>query len=150
MNVVVLRTLSAKYSVWGSGFCWARFGHTHGPARTRAYRREQLSGNNSDTQACVRTIQAPAQLDMNSRGDFCDCAVRLLEEMSPGEGCLIIDLATTHYVDTSAVGTLAQLQGKAAERRNVIRLLNANDEIKFALLLARMDELFEMEAPEGE
>ncbi len=109
-----------------------------------------MSGNKSDSQACVRTIQAPAQLDMNSRGGFCDRAVRLLEEMSPGEGCLIIDLATTHYVDTSAVGTLAQLQGKAAERRNVIRLLNANDEIKFALLLARMDELFEMEAPEGE
>lgn len=109
-----------------------------------------MNGNKNETQVCVRTIQAPAQLDMNSRNGFCDRAVKLLEEMSPGGGCLIIDLATTHYVDTSAVGTLALLQGKAAERRNVIRLRNANDEIKFALLLARMDELFEMEASEGE
>ena len=145
-----MRTLSAKYSIWGSGFAGLDSDTPLALVRTRVYRREQLSGNKNDTQACVRTIQAPAQLDMTSRDSFCDSAVRLLEEMSPGEGCLIIDLATTHYVDTSAVGTLAQLQGKAAERRNVIRLLNANDEIKFALLLARMDELFEMEAPEGE
>jgi anti-anti-sigma regulatory factor len=109
-----------------------------------------LSVNENDTQACVRTIQAPAQLDMESREDFRDRAVKVLEEMSPGGGCLIIDLATTHFVDTSAVGTLAQLQGKAAERRNIIRLRNANEEIKFALLLARMDELFEMDDPEGE
>ncbi len=109
-----------------------------------------MSRNESDTQVGVRTIQAPAQLDMDSRDGFCEDAIKLLDEMQPGNGCLIIDLATTHYVDTSAVGTLAQLQGRAAERRCVIRLRSANDEIKFALLLARMDELFEIEASEGD
>ena len=109
-----------------------------------------MSSNKIDTEARVRTLDAPAQLAMQSRDEFCDRAIELLEEMSPGGSCLVIDLATTHYVDTSAVGTLAHLQGKAAERRNVIRLRNANEEIKFALLLARMDELFEMETPEGE
>lgn len=108
-----------------------------------------MSGKNNNAQAGVRTIQAPAQLDMGSRDDFSARATQLLDDMPPGGGCLIIDLATTHYVDTSAVGTLAQLQGKAAERRNIIRLRNANEEIKFALLLARMDELFEMEVQES-
>jgi anti-sigma B factor antagonist len=89
---------------------------------------------------------APETLGLDTRVEIRKTAVRLLEEMPEGLGRLVIDLAPTRHVDSAGLGALMLIQRRAAERRQVVVLRNASEEIRFLLVLTKLDDLFQLES----
>ncbi len=96
-----------------------------------------------DNHLSERVIAAPAQLDLVTRDHFQCAALSLVEEMPEGPGSLTIDLGETHCLDASALGALAVVQARAADRHLVVRLKNASEDVRFSLILARLENRFE-------
>ncbi len=98
------------------------------------------------TQAGTLEIQAPDHLGLESRTAFRQAAVGFLEQLPERTGRLVIDLRGTRTVDSAGLGALMLIQRKAAERRQVVVLRRPNDELRFLLVLTKLDDLFEVEA----
>lgn len=92
-------------------------------------------------------LAAPEHLGLQSRTDFRQQAVALLDRLPEGSGRLVIDLAATRQVDSAGLGALMLIQRKAAERRQAVVLRSANEELRFLLVLTRLDDLFEIDPP---
>ena len=73
-------------------------------------------------------------------------AVGLLDQLPERTGRLVIDLRTTRSVDSAGLGALMLIQRRASERRQVVVLRRPNDELRFLLVLTKLDDLFEVEA----
>jgi anti-anti-sigma factor len=97
-----------------------------------------------------RGLLAPETLGLDTRVEIRKSAVRLLEEMPEGLGRLVIDLARTRHVDSAGLGALMLIQRRAAERRQVVVLRNLSEEIRFLLVLTKLDDLFQLESPVGQ
>jgi anti-anti-sigma factor len=97
-----------------------------------------------------RGLLAPETLGLDTRVEIRKSAVRLLEEMPEGLGRLVIDLARTRHVDSAGLGALMLIQRRAAERRQVVVLRNVSEEIRFLLVLTKLDDLFQLESPVGQ
>ena len=93
-----------------------------------------------------RVMAAPEMLGLDTRVEIRKAAVKLLEEMPEGVGRLVIDLAGTRQVDSAGLGALMLIQRRAAERRQVVVLRNASEEIRFLLVLTKLDDLFQLES----
>ena len=93
-----------------------------------------------------RGMAAPETLGLDTRVEIRKAAVRLLEEMPEGVGRLVIDLAGTRHVDSAGLGALMLIQRRAAERRQVVVLRSASEEIRFLLMLTKLDDLFQLES----
>ena len=93
-----------------------------------------------------RGLTAPETLGLDTRVEIRKTATRLLEEMPEGTGRLVIDLARTRHVDSAGLGALMLIQRRAAERRQVVVLRNASEEIRFLLVLTKLDDLFQLES----
>src|SRR4026208_2593743 len=96
------------------------------------------------TQRTSLEMAAPAHLGLESRTEFRQTAVTLLEELRERTGRLIIDLSGTRQVDSAGLGALMLVQRRASERRQVVVLRNANDELRFLLVLTKLDDLFQL------
>ena len=92
-------------------------------------------------------IAAPEHLGLDSRNDFRTAAVTLLEQLPESGGRLVIDLGATRKVDSAGLGALMLIQRRAAERRQSVVLRNASDELRYLLVLTKLDDLFELESP---
>ena len=92
-------------------------------------------------------LAAPEHLGLQSRTDFRQQAVMILDRLPEGTGRLVVDLSATRQVDSAGLGALMLIQRKAAERRQVVVLRSANDELRFLLVLTRLDDLFELDPP---
>jgi anti-anti-sigma factor len=97
-----------------------------------------------------RGLLAPETLGLDTRVEIRKTAVRLLEEMPEGLGRLVIDLARTRHVDSAGLGALMLIQRRAAERRQAVVLRNLSEEIRFLLVLTKLDDLFQLESPVGQ
>ena len=95
----------------------------------------------------TESLVAPEHLGLQSRTDFRQQAVTLLDRLPEGEGRLVVDLSATRQVDSAGLGALMLIQRKAAERRQVVVLRSANEELRFLLVLTRLDDLFELDPP---
>ena len=93
-----------------------------------------------------RTLTAPENLGLDTRVEIRKAAVKLLEDMPEGIGRLIVDLSPTRHIDSAGLGALMLIQRRAAERRQVVALRNASEEIRFLLVLTKLDDLFELES----
>jgi anti-anti-sigma factor len=93
-----------------------------------------------------RLLVAPEQLGLDSRTSFRRSAVDLLDQMVEGTGRLVIDLTGTRAVDSAGLGALMLIQRRAAERRQTVCLRGANEELRFLLVLTKLDDLFELES----
>ncbi|MGH7589847.1 MAG: STAS domain-containing protein [Gemmatimonadales bacterium] len=93
------------------------------------------------------TLIAPEHLGLQSRTDFRQQAVSLLERLPEDTGRLVIDLSTTRQVDSAGLGALMLIQRKAAERRQTVVLRDANEELRFLLVLTKLEDLFVIESP---
>jgi anti-anti-sigma factor len=98
------------------------------------------------TQTNVMEIAAPEHLGLESRTIFRQSAIGLLEQLPERTGRLVIDLRGTRTVDSAGLGALMLIQRKASERRQVVVLKRPNDELRFLLVLTKLDDLFEVEA----
>ncbi len=92
-----------------------------------------------------RGMAAPETLGLDTRVEIRKAAIQLLEEMPEGVGRLVIDLARTRHVDSAGLGALMLIQRRAAERRQTVTLRNVSDEIRFLLVLTKLDDLFQLE-----
>jgi len=97
----------------------------------------------------VRQLTAPASLGLDTRSSFRQAAVAVLEEMPEGESQLVIDLKGTRHVDSAGLGALMLVQRRAGERRQRVALRSASDELRFLLMLTKLEELFELEPNEA-
>src|SRR6266446_3597291 len=93
-----------------------------------------------------KVLAAPEELGLDSRTAFRRAATELLEQLQEGAGRLIIDLAGTRQIDSAGLGALMLIQRKAAERRLIVCLRGANEELRFLLVLTKLDDLFELES----
>lgn len=98
------------------------------------------------SQLTARQLVAPPKLGLDSRMEFRQAAVVLLEQMPEGTGRLVIDLSSTSHVDSAGLGALMLIQRRAAQRRQVVVLRNANEELRFLLVLTKLDDLFQVES----
>ena len=96
-----------------------------------------------------RSLAAPETLGLDTRVEIRKAAIQLLEEMPEGAGRLVIDLGRTRHVDSAGLGALMLIQRRAAERRQVVVLRNASEEIRFLLVLTKLDDLFQLESAVG-
>jgi len=92
-----------------------------------------------------RVLAAPEALGLDSRTAFRRAAGELVEQLPEGAGRLVIDLSGTRAVESAGLGALMLIQRKAAERRLSVRLRGANEELRFLLVLTKLDDLFELE-----
>jgi anti-anti-sigma regulatory factor len=95
-------------------------------------------------------VQCPPMLNAASRGGFYDAALAALEQLGtdqPG-GRLVVDMRLTDRVDSSGLATLVLLQVRAAERKHTVALLGVSEEIRFLLLMTRLEDRFDLN-PEG-
>jgi anti-anti-sigma factor len=92
-----------------------------------------------------KILAAPEALGLDTRTAFRRAATELLEQLPDGSGRLVIDLSGTRQVDSSGLGALMLIQRKAAERRQTVCLRGANEELRFLLVLTKLDDLFELE-----
>ncbi len=98
------------------------------------------------TQSSTLEVAAPSHLGLESRTIFRQNAVDLLDQLPERSGRLVIDLRGTRTVDSAGLGALMLIQRRAAERRQVVVLKRPNDELRFLLVLTKLDDLFEVEA----
>ena len=100
----------------------------------------------SPTRLSEKVLAAPEELGLDSRTTFRRAATELLEQLTEGNGRLVIDLAGTRQIDSAGLGALMLIQRKAAERRLTVCLRGANEELRFLLVLTKLDDLFELES----
>jgi len=98
------------------------------------------------TQNTSLELAAPEHLGLDSRTEFRTAAVQLLEQLPERTGRLVIDLRKTRQVDSAGLGALMLVQRRAAERHQVVVLRSPNDELRFLLVLTKLDDLFQVEA----
>lgn len=98
------------------------------------------------TRPLERVLAAPEEIGLESRTTFRRAAAELLEQMAEGAGRLVIDLSGTRSVDSAGLGALMLIQRKAAERRQTVCLRGASEELRFLLVLTKLDDLFELES----
>lgn len=98
------------------------------------------------TRPSEKVMAAPERLSLESRTAFRRAAGELLEQLEEGAGRLVIDLSGTRHVDSAGLGALMLVQRRAAERRQTVCLRGANEELRFLLVLTKLDDLFELES----
>jgi len=92
------------------------------------------------------TVQAPATLSADTRGKFLTEALEALQALGEGApGTLVVDFSGTDRVDSAGLSTLVQLQLRAAERRHTVCLRGVSEEVRFLLLMTRLDDRFEIQ-----
>src|SRR4030081_3483529 len=92
-----------------------------------------------------KTIAAPERLDLESRTAVRRAAGEGLDLLAEGAGRLVIDLSGTRSVDRAGFGAFVVIQRKAAERRQTVCLRAGSEELRFLLVLTKLDDLFELE-----
>ncbi len=97
------------------------------------------------THLTERELQAPPSLGLETRATFRQAGLELLEELPEGGGRLVINLARTRHVDSAGLGALMLVQRRAAELRQRVALREASEELRFLLVLTKLDDLFEIE-----
>ncbi|MGH7605869.1 MAG: STAS domain-containing protein [Gemmatimonadales bacterium] len=94
-------------------------------------------------------MAAPERLDLESRTAFRRAAGEVLDLLAEGSGRLVIDLSGTRTVDSAGLGALMLVQRRAAERRQSVGLRGASAELRYMLVLTKLDDLFEIEGSDA-
>jgi anti-anti-sigma regulatory factor len=94
-------------------------------------------------------VKAPEALDRESRGAFRRDALAEVEAVPAGATGrrIVVDLSRTTRVDSAGLGALILLQQRASELRHTVCLRGASEELRFLLVLTRLDDRFEFEPP---
>ena len=92
-------------------------------------------------------VPAPVHLSAQTRGAFREDVLHGIERLSAAEpgGRLVIDLGETQRIDSAGLGTLVMLQLRAAEKRHTICLRGVSEEMRFLLLMTRLEDRFDIE-----
>lgn len=85
------------------------------------------------------TISISGRFDFGIHKDF-----RAAMDSIDGAGItnIVVDMARTEYVDSSALGMLLMLKSKMGDKKEAISLRNASPEVKKILDIANFGQLF--------
>jgi anti-anti-sigma factor len=96
-------------------------------------------------------VRAPSTLDWNTRLTFRQEALDAVEARPAGGGReggrVIVDLGGTTRVDSAGLRALIVLRERAAQERLTVCLRGASEELRFLLVLTRLEDCFEFEPP---
>ncbi len=92
-------------------------------------------------------VHAPASLGLTTRPFFRRQALEALEALEAGgePGALIIDLSAARIVDSAGLGVLVLVQRRAAELGRPVHLRRASEELRFLLVMTRLEDRFIIE-----
>ena len=96
-------------------------------------------------------LRAPTTLDRDTRLTFRTEALAAVEARPAGTGNeggrVIVDLGATTRVDSAGLRALILLRERAAQERLTVCLRGASEELRFLLVLTRLEDCFEFEPP---
>lgn len=92
-----------------------------------------------------RVLAAPTRLVAETRADFRNAAVSLIEQVKHDARSITLDLAATRELDATGLGTLVAIQSRAKQYRIGVRLVNVTDEVYTLLALTELVHLFVIE-----
>lgn len=98
------------------------------------------------THAVTLEVMAPEHLGLETRSGFRQEAMGLLERLPEDSGRLVVNLGRTRTVDSAGLGVLMLIQRRASERNQSVVLCRPSDELRFLLVLTKLDDLFEVQA----
>ena len=92
-------------------------------------------------------LKVPTRLGVDTRAAFREEARRAMESLDRAEkeARLVLDLSGTERVDSAGLGALLSVQSHAAEARRQVVLRGASEEIRFLLVMTRLDDRFLIE-----
>ena len=87
------------------------------------------------------TIKISGRFDFSLHSEFRNA----YKDMGVTGGTYVVDLGSTEYLDSSALGMLLLLKEFAESNSSTVRIVSANNEIKEILTIASFDKLFTLE-----
>jgi anti-anti-sigma factor len=93
-----------------------------------------------------RIVTAPARLVAETRGEFRNEAVRMIESMGRETRTITLDLAVTREMDATGLGTLVAIQTRAKQFGVRVKLVNVQEEVLTLLALTELMHLFVVES----
>ena len=109
-----------------------------------------MVNTNREESVLEKIVAAPEVLGLDEREPFRRTALELLEGLASGGGALVVDLSATRSVDSAGLGVLLLIQRRAGERRIRVVLREPSSEVRFLLMVTRLDGLFDIDPPGAE
>lgn len=96
---------------------------------------------NVSEDAKTASIRINGRFDFSLHNEF----RKSYKDLAINSGEYIVDLGSTDYLDSSALGMLLLLKEHAESHSSSVRLINFNNEIREILTIASFDKLFTLE-----
>jgi len=93
-----------------------------------------------------RILTAPSRLVAETRAEFRNAAVSMIESMAREVKVITLDLAITREVDATGLGTLVAIQSRAKQFGMKVKLTNVTEEVLTLLALTELLHLFVVES----
>jgi anti-sigma B factor antagonist len=92
-----------------------------------------------DTRDGILVVTVDGQLVVGNRQEFKQL---VLDEVERGARQIVVDFASTAYIDSSGLGALVSLGKRIRESGGELRLAALNDDLRTLFELTRLDTLF--------
>ena len=93
-----------------------------------------------------RILTAPSRLVAETRAEFRNAAVSMIESMAREAKVITLDLAITREMDATGLGTLVAIQSRAKQFGMTVKLTNVTEEVLALLALTELLHLFVVES----
>ena len=91
-------------------------------------------------------LTAPSRLVAETRAEFRNAAVSLIESTAREAKTIVLDLALTREIDATGLGTLVAIQSRAKQVGMSVKLVNVTQEVLTLLALTELLHLFAVES----
>ncbi len=92
-----------------------------------------------------RILTAPSRLVAETRAEFRNAAVSMIESTAREAKTITVDLAATREMDATGLGTLVAIQSRAKQFGMTVKLANVTEEVLTLLALTELLHLFVVE-----
>ena len=93
-----------------------------------------------------RILAAPSRLVAETRAQFRNAAVSMIESIARETKVITLDLAVTREMDATGLGTLVAIQNCAKQFGMTVKLTNVTEEVLALLALTELLHLFVVES----
>lgn len=93
-----------------------------------------------------RILTAPMRLVAETRAEFRNAAVSMIESVPREARTITLDLAATREMDATGLGTLVAIQNRAKQFGLSVKLANVRQEVRALLALTELLHLFVVES----
>ncbi len=106
---------------------------------------EVFEGQGMNTINDEKILTAPSRLVAETRAEFRNAAVSLIESTAREAKTITLDLAATREMDATGLGTLVAIQSRAKQFAMTVKLVNVTEEVLTLLALTELLHLFVVE-----